>query len=82
MLLRNVSVRAETFDMAAGGLVQPGQQAQDPGLAAAVAANEGAQRRLEREIQRTKKGIARRKLTGHLMQNKRRGLRKMSHKHS
>jgi hypothetical protein len=71
----------KTLDMPARGFIKPGQQTQQTRFTAAVAANQRAQDG-SREIQRTKKRIARRKLTGDLMQNKRRGLRKMSHKHS
>ena len=82
MLLRHPGMRAKAFNMTGSRFVQPRQQAQQTRFSAAVAANQRAQGGFQREIQRTKKGIARRKLTGDLMQNKRRGLRKMSHKHS
>ena len=82
VLLRHPGMRAKAFNMTGSRFVQPRQQTQQTRFPAAVAANQRAQGGFQREIQRTKKDIARRKLTGDLMQNKRRGLRKMSHKHS
>jgi hypothetical protein len=60
VLLRDINQCARPLDMTRGGWFQPCQQAKQTRFSAAVTANQRAKGVIQRQIERTKKGIARR----------------------
>ncbi len=66
-LLRHPGNGSRALDMATGRRIKVRQQAQQTRLTDAVPADQTAKGRFQRDVERTKQGLPRRKLTGDLM---------------